>query len=69
MLRCESCQSFFLFKWFSPQFGGLQEVEERVGDLEAEHDYLMEQEHKQDYLIEQEVSLHSTLSNQQAGAF
>ena len=51
------------------QFGGLQEVEERVGDLEAEHDYLMEQEHKQDYLIEQEVSLHSTLSNQQAGAF
>ena len=44
-------------------------MEERVGDLEAEHDYLMEQEHKQDYLIEQEVSLHSTLSNQQAGAF
>ena len=37
------------------QFGGLQEVEERVGDLEAEHDYL----------IEQEASLHSTLSNHQ----
>ena len=44
-----------IFKWFVPQLGGLEEVEERVGDLEAEHDYLMEVE----------ASLHSTSSKQQ----
>ena len=38
-----------------PQLGSLQEVEERVGDLEAEHDYL----------IEAEASLHSSSSKQQ----
>ena len=56
MLRCELLQdSLLIFKWFVPQLGGLEEVEERVGDLEAEHDYLMEVE----------ASLHSTSSKQQ----
>ena len=48
------CHVSFLFKWFS-QLGSLQEVEERVGDLEAEHDYL----------IDAEASLHSTSSKEQ----
>ena len=49
-----SCRISFAFKWL-PQLGSLQEVEERVGDLEAEHDYL----------IEAEASLHSTSSKEQ----
>ena len=43
-------------------------MEERVGDLEAEHDYLIESEMHNDYLIESETplqSLHSTSSKDQ----
>ena len=43
-------------------------MEERVGDLEAEHDYLIESEKHNDYLIEYETplqSLHSTSSKDQ----
>ena len=43
-------------------------MEERVGDLEAEHDYLIESEMHKDYLIESETplqSLHSTSSKDQ----